>query len=107
MVKMQTVQKFQVGDIVVLKPYEEVCANRGLSVNHEGFRKHYDYVNSKGPLPIYHVWKPGEMKYSMEGEGPMDKRGKPTDKYYYNIHTPRSKMYLFDDGDIELYVPPK
>lgn len=102
---METTHRFNDGDLVVLKDIEILRKNRHVtSESLEAFERHYKYMKSKEPLKISYYWEPGELKYSDEDPVPS-RRGKPTEEYYYNIQTPRSKLYLFQDNELELYVP--
>lgn len=97
------IPKYKIGDKVVLEDYEFMCKNRGVSVNNETFQRHYNYIKSKEPLEIFWVWKPGELKYGEE-DYDINRRGKDTHVFYYNIHTPRSKMYLFEECELKPYI---
>lgn len=100
---IQKTHRFNDGDKVILKDYETVCKNRKVSPNNEAFKRHYDYVKSKEPLTVTYFWEPGELTYSDDSDR-LDLRGKKTEKYYYNIQTPRSKLYLFDDWELDPYI---
>ena len=34
----------------------------------------------------------------------VERRGQPTTEYYYNIHTPRSNLYIFEECELEPYI---
>lgn len=98
---MKKTNKFQLGDYVFVKPFEELCKINNISPNNENYKKHIDYMHSKGSLHIHYIYAPGELTYSAETE-PTHLRGKKTECYYYNMHTPRSKMYLFREDELIL-----
>lgn len=106
---MQKKQMFNVGDKVVLKDYETLCKIRNVSESNEYFKRHYNYMKSKEPLEIHYCWAPGELIYSEDTDNDISPslRGKLYPNYLYNIHTPRSKMYLFEDCELELYKEPE
>ena len=91
-----------VGARIVLKPYTELCKLRKVSLNNDIFHRHYDYIKSKEPLTIQRVIMPEDIVYSDETDNPQDVGKHPTE-VLYNIYTPRSKLYLFSDNEVELY----
>lgn len=95
--------KFNVGDKVVLKDYEFIRNNRGVKPDNEYFTNWYNYVKSKEPLELFYVYEPGEYLYGEEDDH-IERRGQPTEVYYYNIQTPRSKVYLLEECEIEKYT---
>ena len=103
---MKTETKYQIGDKVVLVDYEKYCKCVNTSPTNERLQSHYNYMKSKEPLEIYWIWYPGELTYEDNGEDetPAYLRGLPTKEPYYNIHTPRSKMYLFREEMLLPYV---
>lgn len=102
---METTHRFNDGDLVVLRPIEVLRKNRHIDGETlPAFERHYKYMKSKEPLKIEYFWEPGELKYGEEDPIPS-RRGKPTQEYYYNIQTPRSKLYLFEDCELDPYVP--
>ena len=106
---MQKTHKFNEGDKVVLKDYETLCKLRNVSENNEYFKRHYDYMKSKEPLTISYYWEPGEMLYGEDPDNDISPhlRGRPYPNYLYNIQTPRSKLYLFEGDELELYKEPE
>lgn len=98
------IRRFNEGDLVVLKDIDFIRKNRNVSAESlEKFERYYNYIKSKEPLKIEYFWEPGELIY--DEEFPIkEKRGKPTDVYYYNIQTPRSKLYDFEDCELEPYI---
>ena len=98
-----TKSKFSIGDKVVLKDYKTVCNIRGVSEFNEIFKRHYDYIKSKEPLVISYIYYAGELYYSEEDDN-ISRRKTPTRTNYYNIQTPRSKLYLFAEEELEEYV---
>lgn len=104
---MEKTHRFNDGDLVVLKDFEFLRKHRHISGEIlEAFERHYKYVKSKEPLKINYFWEPGELKYGDEDPVPS-RRGMPTQEYYYNIPTPRSKLYLFEDCELEPYIEDK
>lgn len=95
--------RFNDGDKVVLKDFEFIRKNRHVSEDNEVFKRHYNYMKSKEPLTVTYFWEPGELIYSEE-DMIVERRQKPTEVYFYNIQTPRSKLYLFEDCELEPYV---
>ena len=87
--------KFNEGDLVVLKDIDILYENRNVERNNETFKRHYDYIKSKEPLTISYFYDPNELTYDPEDYPDLSKRGLPVDSYVYNIQTPRSKLYLF------------
>lgn len=98
---MSPVQKFKEGDLVVLAPMEYLRKRRHVAGDNEAFHRFYNYVKSKEPLRINWVYKPGEL---INGDEELEFPGRPTREYWYNIQTPRSKQYLFDETELIPYV---
>ena len=95
--------KFEVGDKVVLIDYEKMCEDHKVSPDNESFKRHYSYLKNKEPLEIHYIYPPKSLNYSLEDCDRKDLRGKVNEGYLYNCHTPRSKMYLFDETDLIKY----
>lgn len=101
---MEKTHRFNDGDLVVLKDFDFLRKNRRVSNESlEAFERHYKYMKSKEPLKIEYFWEPGELNYDEDDPIPS-RRGKPTEEFYYNIQTPRSKLYLFQDNELEFYI---
>ena len=101
-----TMNRFKDNDLVVLKSYEELCKINHISESNERYKRHYNYIKSKEPLKISYFYEPGELTYSDECDD-LSLRGKPTKEYMYDIQTPRSKLYLFSDDELEPYIEDK
>ena len=99
--------KFNIGDKVVLKDYEILRKNRHVSEDNEVFKRHYDYVKSKEPLTVAWIYEPGDLSYSIEDCDNVELRGTQVKQYIYNIQTPRSKLYLYEECELDVYVEPE